>query len=79
MQIVKFKYFQAVVLLVTLGFLGLGTWGTLSIRQEFDPVLLLPADSYVRQWLNKNDFYFPSTGWAAEVIKITLNTPLWLN
>ena len=66
-NIVKFKHFQAVVLLVTLGFLGLGTWGTLSIRQEFDPVLFLPGDSYLRKFLAVHEEQFPSDGWEAEV------------
>lgn len=52
---------------MTLGFLGVGIWGTTLIRQEFDPILLLPASSYMRQWINKNDQHFPSTGWGAEV------------
>ena len=58
---------QILVLLMTLGFLGVGIWGTTLIRQEFDPVLLLPASSYMRQWINKNDQHFPSTGWGAEI------------
>ena len=51
--------FQIFVFLLTLVFAGIGTWGTLSIRQHFDPTLLLPADSYLRQWIVLKGAHFP--------------------
>ena len=43
--------FQVIVLLTTATLLGFGAWGCARIRQEFDPVLFLPADSYLRRFL----------------------------
>ena len=52
-------FFQAVVLTLTLTFVAIGTWGTVLIRQHFDPILLLPGESYLRQWINVHDKHFP--------------------
>ena len=59
--------FKTAVLLISLAFLGLGLWGTFSIRQKFDPILLLPSDSYLRAFVTHHDRNFPTNGWAAEV------------
>ena len=59
---------QAIVLFITLAFAAVGTWGTLSIRQHFDPVLLLPADSYLRQWITIKEKHFPQV----RIIQYTL-------
>jgi hypothetical protein len=52
-------FFQVVVLVLTIGFISVGTLGTLRIRQHFDPVLLLPADTYLRQWIGVHQRHFP--------------------
>lgn len=52
------------------------TWSELfhaQIRVEFDPVLLLPAESYLRQWININNEHFPKNGWASVVYSGELN------
>lgn len=66
-------FFQALVILLTLGFCGTGIYGTYLIRQEFDPVLLLPAQSYLRQWLAVQGEHFPSAGWDANIYTGPLN------
>ena len=48
----------------------------LQIRVEFDPVLLLPAESYLRQWININNEHFPKNGWASVVYSGELNYDL---
>jgi hypothetical protein len=59
--------FKAAVFLISLAFLGIGIWGTFSIRQKFDPILLLPSDSYLRKFVAAHDADFPANGWHAEV------------
>ena len=54
-----FKLLQIIVVSVTLACASLGIWGTLLIRQHFDPILLLPADSYLRQWIATSEVHFP--------------------
>ena len=59
--------FKAAVLAATSAFLAIGVWGTAVIRQEFDPILLLPPSSYLRQFADRYSLEFPSNGWAADV------------
>ena len=59
--------FKFLVIVFTLGMLGFGIWGSILIRQKFDPVLLLPSDSYLREWLNVHDELYPDNGWGAEI------------
>ena len=58
-NLVRNKIFKVVILVLTIGFVSVGTLGTISIRQHFDPVLLLPANSYLRQWLDVHQHDFP--------------------
>lgn len=51
----SFDLLQALVIVATLVAVGINSWGVKSIRQEFDPVLLLPAKSYMRRWIEQND------------------------
>ena len=42
--------------------LGGGVYGTTQLQQEFDPTWFLPPTSYLRQWFEANDQFFPSDG-----------------
>jgi hypothetical protein len=59
--------FKLGVFLISLAFLSIGIWGTFSIQQKFDPILLLPSDSYLREFVKHHDANFPTNGWSAEV------------
>ena len=50
------------VVILTLGILGVGVYGNVLLRQEFDPTWFLPQDTYVAQWFSNNKLYFPSAG-----------------
>ena len=56
--------FKCIVIFTTLGFLAVGVWGSLQMRQKFDPVLLLPSDSYLRQWKTQHDQFYYGSGWT---------------
>ncbi len=58
---------QVFVLVVTASLLAAGAWGCSLIRQEFDPVLFLPPDSYLRHFVSAHETQFPRDGWDAEV------------
>ena len=62
-------FLQIWVLITTLALVSVGTWGTLLIRQHFDPVLLLPANTYLRSYLAVHRNHFPQVG-------LTENKPL---
>ena len=51
--------YRVVVLLTTLLLLVLGVWGSSNIRQFFDFNLLLPSDSYLREWMRDHETYYP--------------------
>jgi hypothetical protein len=58
---------RLVVIAASLAFLSAGIYGSLQIRQKFNPVLFLPADSYLRRWVETHDQAYPSNGWSAEI------------
>ena len=58
-------FLQIWVLITTLALVSVGTWGTLLIRQHFDPVLLLPANTYLRSYLALHKNHFPQVCFSA--------------
>ena len=66
-KLLSYKMYKIVVILLTFIFVGCGIWGSVLIRQKFEPELLLPADSYMRQWKELHDSSYPENGWSAEV------------
>ena len=51
--------FKIIIIIVTLGILGVGIYGNILLRQEFDPTWFLPADTYLSKWFTANKKYFP--------------------
>jgi len=67
LKVLSSRIYQILVITMTLVFVGCGIWGSVLIRQKFEPELLLPADSYMRQWKDLHDSSYPENGWSAEV------------
>ena len=60
--------YRVVIVMTSLCCLACGVWGSSLIRHKFDPFLLLPADSYLSQFIAVNDQYYnPYRGWSAEI------------
>ena len=59
--------YRTVVLLTTVLLLGLGVWGWTHIRQIFNPSLMMPSDSYLREWIRVHEDNYPQAGWDAQV------------
>ena len=59
--------YRLAVVAASLAFLAAGIYGCLQIRQKFNPVLFLPADSYLRRFVAAHDAAYPSNGWSAEL------------
>ena len=57
-HLLKYKIYSFTVILVTLGFLTCGLYGTINIRQEYDEIKMLPPDTYLRKWFDiiREDF-----------------------
>ena len=54
--------FKVLAILLSIGLLACGIWGTLLMEQKFDPIKLLPSDSYVRQWKTQHDAFYHGSG-----------------
>ena len=48
-------YFQIPTVIVTLVLAGFSLYGSVLLRQEFDPIWFLPKDSYLFQWNERNE------------------------
>ena len=53
--------------MLTAGVGGVGIWGLTQLRQEFNPVWFIPQESYLAQWFNANEKYFPKEGEKVEI------------
>ena len=58
--------YKALVITVAAALLSCGILGWSRIVQKFDPTLLLPAESYLRQWLQLNSQFYDSF-WSGEI------------
>jgi len=67
------KLFKVVALVVTFGLFAVGAYGWSLMRMKFDPVLLLPGDTYLRKWVDIHSEYYPENGWTADVYSESLN------
>ena len=68
----RFTY-KAVIAMCALTLMVFGIWGCISMREHFDFLLLLPEDSYLRQWaLAKEDLY-PNSSRTAEIFTGSFN------
>ena len=65
--------YKLTVLLISAGLLSLGIMGWANIVHRFDPELLLPAESYLREWIDLQHEFYPKNGWSAEVYSGSLN------
>jgi len=59
--------YKVLVILISGGLLSVGILGWTRIVHKFDPVLLLPAESYLRQWVDLQFEFYPTNGWAADL------------
>ena len=56
--------FQSVIILLTIGMCAMGIWGSYHLQVDYDPITLLPKDSYLRLWIDQNEVDFPTDGWG---------------
>ena len=60
----QFRVFQGLVILITCAMVAIGVWGACEIRVDYDPINLLPEESYLKDWIEQNDIDFPTDGWG---------------
>ena len=61
------------ILLITATSLGLNIWGSVLMRQEFNPLWFIPKSTYLAQYFDTLDNYYPNTGELATVYVKTSN------
>lgn len=57
------NYLQVFIVLATLALASVGLHGSLNIRQEFDPIKMLPGGSYLKDFIDSHNKYFPEVLW----------------
>ncbi len=64
----SFRYwaFKALIILSTLGLLAAGAYGCWHIDIRFDPMKLLPEDTYLKQFVHSYHTGYPFKGWPAQ-------------
>ena len=63
-RLYEFRIFQSMIILLTVSMCAVGVWGVYELRVNYDPINLLPKESYLRSWIDQNDIDFPTDGWA---------------
>ncbi len=58
---------RIVALVVTVILLGLSIWGVTQLEAEFDPNVFVNPGTYLRDYLENKDKYFPSNGMVGSV------------
>ena len=74
-NVIVLKPVKALIVFFTLILLGVSIWGNIELRQEFNPIWFLPADSYLAQWHKYNSIYFPSQGEKVTIFMENLDLP----
>ena len=65
--------YKVVIAICALTLMVFGIWGCMNIREQFDFLLMLPDDSYLRQWASAREDLYPERGWTAEVFTGSFN------
>lgn len=68
-------YAQLFVISLTVGFIVVGIWGTLSLTQEYNPEWLLPPESEVAQWFGKKGEFYPRSGEPGYIMISQIDIP----
>lgn len=50
------------VVVLTCGLTAIGAFGVTELKQEFNPAWFLPPGSYLNEWIDKKEAYFPNKG-----------------
>lgn len=53
---------KTIVILFTCGLTALGAFGVTELKQEFNPAWFLPPNSYLIEWIDNKEEYFPNKG-----------------
>ena len=72
-KLLNFQVYKVFVLLLSLLACGAGLWGTINIRTQFDPSLLLPPHSYLLDWISTHKIDFPKDGWGSDIYTGKIN------
>jgi len=57
--------YKAIVILIGMALFAIGIYGWIEIEQIFYPFLLMPSDSYLREWIRFHKEHYPDNGWDA--------------
>jgi len=58
---------------LTVSLLGVNIWGTVLMRQEFNPLWFIPTSTYLAQYFSVLEKYYPDNGQMATIYVKTDN------
>jgi len=61
------KPVKVLVMLLTAVILGFNVWGSVLMRQEFNPLWFIPSSTYLSQYFTQLQKYYPSSGELATI------------
>lgn len=61
------------MIIVTATFLGVNIWGSVLMRQEFNPMWFIPTSTYLSQFFSVVENYYPDNGQMATIYVKTEN------
>lgn len=64
---------QVFVLIVSASLLGVNIWGSILMRQEFNPIWFIPKSTYLSQYFSVIENYYPDNGQLASIYIQTTN------
>lgn len=64
-QLLPSRIYKTCIFISTALLLGFSIWGSTLIRIHFNPMLLMPSDSYLRRWVDMIAIDYPHDGWPA--------------
>ena len=68
-------FYSAIVICLSSGLLAVGVYGLIQIKYNFDPLVLVPSDSYFSRFLEVNDqFFSPLRGYKANIYFEKINS-----
>lgn len=64
---------QVFILILSAFLLGINTWGSVLMRQEFNPLWFIPTSTYLSQYFSAIESHYPDNGQLASIYIQTTN------
>ena len=66
-KLLNVQIYKIFIVILSLSACGAGLWGTINMKTQFDPSKLLPAHSYILDWIRTHRHDYPKDGWGSDI------------